>query len=385
MVDSGSKEGLSFEDQAALFTKVVEILRRQRNEGLTDELSASLSEARQSLEAFCSAHPKSIPGLRLLAEVSHGLGDMESTRKYIDAAEILDPWNPEILIISESIYEANARSSPKEPGAPPSLESGLTEGSLSSDMLIERAMGSFKLGEFDRAYSLAKLVYRIDPQNGHHLLDVWSIGAGVNPERVRRELMLLLQEVVTEPYLYLAMGSIDNVLGLYDEAISWLEKGLDQKEMDPYVHSMLLNELAYVFAKTETRLNRALALARKALAFFPEEEANGFIRDTLGVIYMKLGQVDKAIRNLREAVSKDSTVIPRFHLAVAMMTNGDYAEALTQLHWIASARPSLESPHVEESTILDRVQTNINRLDELLNLGSPDDIKDAQSLLRGLL
>jgi tetratricopeptide (TPR) repeat protein len=128
-----------------------------------------------------------------------------------------------------------------------------------------------------------------------------------------------------------------------------------------------------------------VALARAALEMFPNKKANGFIRDTLGIAYLKCKEVKKAIRNLREAVSKDPTVIPRFHLALAQLMDGDPAGAQAELKIIADSRTSLESPHVEETAILDRVQANIGRLEHLLNLGGAGDIQDAIEILSGLI
>ena len=140
-----------------------------------------------------------------------------------------------------------------------------------------------------------------------------------------------------------------------------------------------------MLAKQELHLDRCVQLARTDLELFHNPRANGFIRDTLGVVYLKRGDYDKAIQNLREAVRKDPTVIPRFHLALALLNNRDAASALTELKFIAAARPSLESPHVEETAILERVQSHILRLEDLLNLGGADDIRDAMGILEGLV
>ena len=176
-----------------------------------------------------------------------------------------------------------------------------------------------------------------------------------------------------------------NVVGQYQEAVYWIDRGISLSPKDPFVLAMLFNELAYVLAKQELHIDRCVQLARTALELFPNPQANGFIRDTLGVVYLKRGDYDKAIQNLREAVRKDPTVIPRFHLSLALLKKRDAANALAELKIIAAARPSLESPHVEETAILERVQSNILRLEDLLNLGGADDIRDALGMLEGLV
>jgi tetratricopeptide (TPR) repeat protein len=186
-------------------------------------------------------------------------------------------------------------------------------------------------------------------------------------------------------YLYLALGSVCNVLGQHEGAVGWLSKGLDQKTSDPYLLAMMYNELAYVMAKQAIHLDRCITLARSALEVFPDREANGFIRDTLGVSYLKNGEIEKAIQNLREAVRKDPTVIPRFHLALALLHQRDAPGALAELRFITGSRPSLETPHVEEIAILERVQSHFAKLEDLLNLGGADDIEDALEILRGLV
>jgi len=374
----GDKTGLE------LFSRVAQLLRRRRAGELPQD-EITLSDAMRELEEHLVAHPQSVPALRLLAESAQVLGEFGRAREYISRAEFLDPWNLEILIISESLYETDAGSAHRRPGEPLRLHSDLTSGVVNADSLIEKAMGSFRLGDLDRARTLAKLAYRITPEIEHHLIDILAIGSSLDPQRTLVEFTLLEKENPRSAYLYLVLGSICNVLGRYDEATSWLAAGVDLSSKDPYLLAMLYNEMAYVMAKREIRLDRCVALARAALEMFPNKKANGFIRDTLGVAYLKSKEVKKAVRNLREAVSKDPTVIPRFHLALAQLMDGDTAGAQTELKIIAASRPSLESPHVEETAILDRVQANMGRLEDLLNLGGAGDIQDAMEILAGLI
>jgi tetratricopeptide (TPR) repeat protein len=369
----------------ALFSRVAQLLRRHEAEEVSQEYKKELQAAQAELQWHHNSHPASVPALRLLAECSQRLFDLKAARRHISEAELLDPWDLEIMIISESLYEAEAANRIVRPGEPLRLQSDLSSGVVSTETLLEKAMGSFRLGDVERAYSLAKLTYRINPVEEHHLMDVWSIGSAFDPRRTRLELIKLEQEGDPSPYLYLALGSVCNVVGQHQEAVYWIDRGISLAPKDPFVLAMLFNELAYVLARQELYLDRCVQLARTALELFPDTQANGFIRDTLGVVYLKRGDYDKAIQNLREAVRKDPTVIPRFHLALALLKNRDAANALAELKFITAARPSLESPHVEETAILDRVQCNILRLEDLLNLGGADDIRDALGMLEGLV
>jgi tetratricopeptide (TPR) repeat protein len=373
------------EDDPTLFFQVAQLLRSQEAECVTEEFQRELQSARAELQRYHDAHPASVPALRLLAECAQRLFDFKAARRHISQAELLDPWDLEILIISESLYEAEAANQKARPGEPLRLQSDLSSGVVSTETLLQKAMGSFRLGDLERAYSLAKLTYRINPVEEHHLMDVWAIGSAFDPVRTRTELIKLEQEGDPPAYLYLALGSVCNVMGQYQESVYWIDRGISLSPRDPFVLAMLFNELAYVLAKQELHLDRCVQLARTALDLFPDARANGFIRDTLGVVYLKRGDYEKAIQNLREAVRKDPTVIPRFHMALALLQKRDAANALAELKFIAAARPSLESPHVEETAILERVQSHILRLEDLLNLGGADDIRDALGILGGLV
>jgi tetratricopeptide (TPR) repeat protein len=367
-------------DQEELFNRVMNLLNAHAESALADE---ELIMAQSQLETFLAAHPESAFALRLIAELSQQLRQTEQTRRYIKQAEALDPWNMEILIIAESLHEVD----PQEPNLQHAevQSSSLPADASTTSRLMEKAMGSFRLGGIDRAYSLAKLAFLLDPQDGQHLLDLWSIGAALDPQRTRQELILLVSELDQQPYLFLALGSINNVLGQYDEASEWLEQGLSREMPDAYVHAMLLNELAYVLIRKNERLNEAIRLARKALELFPEKNTNGFIRDTVGLAYIKMEQTDKAVRNLREAVAKDPTSIPRLHLAIALLLEHNPQDALVELETIASARATMESPHLEETTILQRIQSNFPQLRALLSSGKMEDSTTALSILDGLI
>jgi tetratricopeptide (TPR) repeat protein len=326
--------------------------------------------------------------LRLLAECAQQQSDLKNAQLSISQAELLDPWNLEILIIAESIREAQANQV-HHAHEQACLSSELNSGVVNADKLMEQARGSFKLGDLDRAYSLSKLSYLLSVDSGHLLLDIWGIGCALDPGRTYAELIHLEATGDKSPFLSLAIGSTCNVIGNYDEAVSWINKGItaaaEVSPADPYALGMLYNELAYVLAKQGVQLDHCVTIARTALETFPDPSANGFIRDTLGVVYLKKGEIEKAIHNLREAVAKDPTVIPRFHLAMALLQQQDAVGALAELKVVAAARPSLESPHLEETVILDRVQSSITRLEDLLNLGGSNNVRDALEILGGLV
>lgn len=352
---------------------------RQAREGAsvdTIEIEAVAAE----LSAFLDQNPDSVPALRLLADCAILLEQWEMARRHLERAERLDPWNLEILIIAESL------ASPPEP---PDKKPGLLQSSLQGLLvdpqeLVLRAKGALRLGQLDRAYSLAKLAFLLQPQRLAFMLDVFGLGSAADPERTRTELEQLAREG-GPPSVYLALGAVCNVLGRYTEALQWLGEGLNRVSDDPYLQAMLLNETAYVMVKTGMQLERAVSVARSALETFPDPDCNGFIRDTLGAAYLKLGDYDKAVLNLREAVEKDPTAIPRFHLALAFLYQGKAAECLEQLRQLACAHPSLESPHVEETAILERVQVNFARLEQLLQLGGPEELEEVRRALSGLL
>jgi len=80
-----------------------------------------------------------------------------------------------------------------------------------------------------------------------------------------------------------------------DRAVELMEQVL---EIDPG-HADALNFIAYHHAEKGTELEKALAQAKKALA----TKKTGYIIDTLGWIYFKMGRYDESRKQLEEATS----------------------------------------------------------------------------------
>jgi tetratricopeptide (TPR) repeat protein len=66
-------------------------------------------------------------------------------------------------------------------------------------------------------------------------------------------------------------------------------------------HAEALNYLGYSYADKGINLNEALSLINRALELKPE---SGYIMDSLGWVYYKLGNYDEALKILLKAVEK---------------------------------------------------------------------------------
>jgi len=95
--------------------------------------------------------------------------------------------------------------------------------------------------------------------------------------------------------LYFTLGVIYDDTGKDQLVFSSMEKTI---ELNPR-HTNALNYLGYSYAEKGIRLDKAEQYLKKALEIKP---GNGFYLDSLGWVYYKQGNYDKAIKNLSEAV-----------------------------------------------------------------------------------
>lgn len=95
--------------------------------------------------------------------------------------------------------------------------------------------------------------------------------------------------------LYYELAILLEKSGKHDQAMAAMEKVLRLKPDQPEA----LNFIGYSWADANQHLNKALIYIKKAIAQKPN---NGFIRDSLGWVYFRLGDFGRAVVELQKAV-----------------------------------------------------------------------------------
>lgn len=115
-----------------------------------------------------------------------------------------------------------------------------------------------------------------------------------NPEAITL-LESAIQIYPDNPQLFFEYGLLLERNGMYQQAILKMEKVI---EIQPE-HAEALNFIGYTWADNNINLDRALAYIKKAVELKPE---NGYIADSLGWVYFRLGQLKKAETALEYAL-----------------------------------------------------------------------------------
>ncbi|MGD9948327.1 MAG: tetratricopeptide repeat protein [Desulfobulbus sp.] len=110
--------------------------------------------------------------------------------------------------------------------------------------------------------------------------------------------------------------------GDHEAALAIMEKIIQLKPD----HAAALNFVGYSWADTEVNLDQALEYIRRAIELKPE---NGYIHDSLGWVYYRLGKLEQAIKELEIAVqlSPEDAAI-RDHLGDVYLESGRVRDAL---------------------------------------------------------
>jgi tetratricopeptide (TPR) repeat protein len=120
-------------------------------------------------------------------------------------------------------------------------------------------------------------------------------------------------------------------------------------------HADALNYLGYSYADKGVNLEEALSLIQRALELKP---GSGYIIDSLGWVYFRLGKIDEALKQLRMALDtvKEDPVLFE-HLGDVYEAAGQYKEALDA--WNNSIKY-----HAKEEGLKARVEEKIIKLKE---------------------
>ncbi len=109
----------------------------------------------------------------------------------------------------------------------------------------------------------------------------------------------LLEEAIEiypeNPQLFFEYGLLLERNGMYQQAVANMEKVI---ELQPE-HAEALNFIGYTWADNNIHLDRALEYIKRAMELKPE---NGYITDSLGWVYFRLGELEKAETELKHAI-----------------------------------------------------------------------------------
>lgn len=171
------------------------------------------------------------------------------------------------------------------------------------------------------------------------------------------ELRACIQQGIADWRTYMALGSLLTEQKQYAESIPVYRQALKLQPENP----MILNNLGYALAETNTNPEEAVDLLKRAVKRMPSVSA---IRDSLGWAYFKAGDLSKAEEELLQAIKLDSksSVLPD-HLGDVYGKMGRKADSVAQ--W----RSALALATTEADKI--RIQSKIDEASAKAKAGIP--------------
>lgn len=155
---------------------------------------------------------------------------------------------------------------------------------------------------------------------------LYSLLAALYQENNEAPAALALMEAGTTLYpdniqLHYDYGIFLDKNGMEEQALRRMERVL---ELQPE-HADALNFIGYTWADKNIRLPEALQYIEKAVALDPN---NGYIVDSLGWVYFRLGDFTRAVKELRRALELEASD-PHIHdhLGDALLAVGDKTQA----------------------------------------------------------
>jgi len=129
------------------------------------------------------------------------------------------------------------------------------------------------------------------------------LSSAYQEQKKQREALALLEKAIIiyhkNTQLLFEYGLLLERNGMYRQAIINMEKVI---ELQPE-HAEALNFIGYTWADSNIHLDRALEYIKRAVELKPD---NGYITDSLGWVYFRLGEFEKAEIELKHAIDLEA-------------------------------------------------------------------------------
>lgn len=227
------------------------------------------------------------------------------------------------------------------------LYAAVDEGKLRTDAALRLAQLKVDAGQLADARDILQQARVLDPDRA---VEIYLTEAQLLQEQQERELALDTYRVALSAH----PGDLDL---LYNRAlyaaeldrIDWLERDLKQVlSLDPD-HADALNALGYTLADQTDRYEEAFVYVSRAYKLKPDSAA---ILDSMGWVYYRLGEHDKALEYLRQALAKMKDSEIAAHLGEVLWVTGEREQA--QKVWQDALSADPESDEVR--SVMERLQ-----------------------------
>jgi tetratricopeptide (TPR) repeat protein len=193
-----------------------------------------------------------------------------------------------------------------------------------SDGLFLRVRILRELNRLDEAIQiLEKNINAVDIRNAEMFLLLAALHQMQGQDELSKKVLLQgLEAYPDEENLLYEYALLLENSGDHTSALQIMQKIIDLKPDN----AAALNFVGYSWADRKVYLDKALDYIQRAIALKPE---NGYIRDSLGWVYYRLGKIDQAIKELEMAVklSPDDPAILE-HLGDVYLESGQMQQAL---------------------------------------------------------
>ncbi len=376
---------------------------RQKNKPL-------LVDLKDLRDRLLKLNPKSFEGLRISGYLELAENNTKAALDHFNAAEAINPGNPQIALIVAEILFVEKRNDEAEARLVAAIEKH-KDFYVLHDRLYVYKMGQ---GKVDKAEAILRRKVAASPKDAIPVLELAGHFFGAKkPDEMKKALETLTAKTNEFPDSYVQVGDFYFRIGNFAEAQTAYEAGIKATPKEARKLRKKLVELAAVQGKFEDAIARADALVdedkddpesralRAALRLRSgkkEEVAlsvkefegvlskmpdNPVVRYNLGEAYAAQGQPDKAQAQFLEAVKlRPAYGPPKIGLARLHLGKAEFAKAQQYADDVIKVQPTLVAPYLLRAATLmgmNDFKGARNLLEDVLR--RKPELRDAQYML----
>jgi predicted Zn-dependent protease/uncharacterized protein involved in exopolysaccharide biosynthesis len=284
------------------------------------------AEAQKALEGLLAAEPGNTEAMLILARAKAGLGERLEAGRLLDKVVALVPGDVRPVLLQARLdLDAGNRK-----GALLRLKQAAPQHPDTPELASMLASVALMAGEDQVAFQHFKHLVDRNADNLQYRLGLASSLAMLGRKKEAEEQYKLVQQKAgSDSRPWLLYGALMSSSGNHQAAVQAYQEVLKRDRQNPFA----LNNLAFLTARSDGDLQKALSLAEEAKRGMPHSSE---IHDTLAYVYVRLGMKRNAIAALEEIIQYQAAAEQaKTRNVIEKISRGDLAEVRAEMEQAA--------------------------------------------------